>query len=113
MNYLPYVLFAVVVLGLLAFSARARRRQAETEAKRVQRDHRRHRGDDHVRACTASVVAHNDDETVQLSIAPGVEVKWAFAALREVESLPYAVPARGPPSQRRLGRLAQAADGRR
>jgi preprotein translocase subunit YajC len=34
------------------------------------------------------VVAKNDDGTVQLAIAPGVEVKWAMAALRDPESLP-------------------------
>ena len=45
-----------------------------------------------------TVVARNDDETVTLSIAPGVEVKWAFAALRDVDA-----PAR-PVPPRRLGR---------
>jgi preprotein translocase subunit YajC len=86
-NYLPYVLFAVVILGLLAFSARARRRQADAEAQRAT--------DIAVgtEVMTTSglygvVVARNDDESVQLSVAPGVEVKWAFAALREVDSLP-------------------------
>ncbi len=87
MNYLPYVLFAVVIVGLLAFSARARRRQADAEARRS--------ADITVgsEVMTTSglygvVVARNDAESVQLSIAPGVEVKWAFAALREVDSLP-------------------------
>jgi len=86
-NYLPYVLFAVVILGLLAFSARARRRQADAEAQRST--------DITVgtEVMTTSglygvVVARNDDESVQLSIAPGVEVKWAFAALRDIDSLP-------------------------
>jgi preprotein translocase subunit YajC len=95
-NYLPYVLFAVVILGLLAFSARARRRQAVTEAKRA----------DEItvgsEVMTTSglygvVVARNDDESVQLSIAPGVEVKWAFAALREVELLPSRYRPAAPP----------------
>ncbi len=60
-NYLPYVLFAVVILGLLAFSARARRRQAEAAAQRLT--------DITVgtEVMTTSglygvVVAHNDDE---------------------------------------------------
>ena len=35
-----------------------------------------------------TVVGVNPDDSVQLSIAPGVEVKWAIAALRDVESLP-------------------------
>jgi preprotein translocase subunit YajC len=86
-NYLPYVLFAVVILGLLAFSARARRRQAETAARRAEEI------TIGTEVMTTSglygvVVARNDDESVQLSIAPGVEVKWAFAALRGIESLP-------------------------
>jgi preprotein translocase subunit YajC len=34
-----------------------------------------------------TVVSKNDDGSVQLSIAPGVEVKWATAALRDAPSL--------------------------
>ena len=34
-----------------------------------------------------TVVGRNDDGTVLLSIAPGVEVKWALAALRDADSL--------------------------
>jgi hypothetical protein len=30
----------------------------------------------------------DEDDTVQLAIAPGVEVKWARAALRDAASLP-------------------------
>ncbi len=88
MKYLPLILFVVVVVGLLAFSARARRRQSAADETRRE----------NIRVGTqvmttsglyGTVVARNeDDESVQLSIAPGVEVKWAFAALRDVESLP-------------------------
>ena len=35
-----------------------------------------------------TVVAVNADDTVILSIAPGVEVRWAFAALRDAAALP-------------------------
>jgi preprotein translocase subunit YajC len=35
-----------------------------------------------------TVVGLNDDDSVQLSIAPGVEVKWAIAALRDASALP-------------------------
>ncbi len=35
-----------------------------------------------------TVVGINDDDTVQLAIAPGVEVKWVLAALRDVASIP-------------------------
>jgi preprotein translocase subunit YajC len=34
-----------------------------------------------------TVTAKNDDGTVTLTIAPGVEVKWATAALRDAASL--------------------------
>jgi hypothetical protein len=35
-----------------------------------------------------TVVAKHDDGTALISIAPGVEVKWAVAALRDADSLP-------------------------
>jgi preprotein translocase subunit YajC len=35
-----------------------------------------------------TVVARHDDGSVQLSIAPGVEVKWAIAALRDSDAIP-------------------------
>jgi preprotein translocase subunit YajC len=35
-----------------------------------------------------TVVSLLDGEKVMLSIAPGVEVKWALAALRDIASLP-------------------------
>lgn len=87
MNYVPVIAFSVVVLGLLGFSARARRRQAAAEDERLQRI----AVGSEVMTTSGlygTVVARNDDESVQLSIAPGVEVKWAFAALREVSTLP-------------------------
>jgi hypothetical protein len=34
------------------------------------------------------VVTLHPDDTVLLSIAPGVEVTWALAALREADELP-------------------------
>lgn len=86
-SYVTLIIFVVVVVGLLVFSARARRRQAAVQAERTER----------IRVGTevmttsglyGTVVALNDDETVQLSIAPGVEVKWALAALRDFETLP-------------------------
>lgn len=84
---LPFVIFMVVVIGLLAFSARARRRQARADAERVAKIHV---GSEVMTTSGlyGTVVAYNDDETVLLSIAPGVEVKWALAALRDLASLP-------------------------
>ncbi len=86
-SLLPFVIFMVVVIGLLVFSARARRRAAQTQLERAERI-----GVGSEVMTTSglygTVVARNDDETVLLSIAPGVEVKWAIAALRDIASLP-------------------------
>ncbi len=89
MKYLPLILFVLVVVGLLAFSARARRRQNDANERR------RENIQVGTEVMTTSglygtVVTRNDDETVQMSIAPGIEVKWAFAALRDVATLPTA-----------------------
>jgi preprotein translocase subunit YajC len=86
-NYLPFVLILVVLVGMLAFSARARRRQAEAD---VQRRDNIVVGSEVMTTSGlyGTVVAVGDDDTVTLSISPGVEVKWAFAALRDVASLP-------------------------
>jgi preprotein translocase subunit YajC len=86
-SLIPFVVFIVVIIGLFAFSARARRRQAQTQ---VERSERISVGSDVMTTSGlyGTVVSRNDDDTVQMSIAPGVEVKWALAALRDVESLP-------------------------
>jgi preprotein translocase subunit YajC len=86
-KYLPLIIVLAVILVLLVVSGRARRRQAENAAKQaavitVGSEVMTTSG------LYGTVVARNDDESVQLSIAPGVEVKWALAALREVEGLP-------------------------
>ena len=86
-SLITLIVFVVVVFGLLAFAARARRRQAQAQLERAQRI-----GVGSEVMTTSglygTVVARNDDETVLLSIAPGVEVRWALAALREVSDLP-------------------------
>jgi preprotein translocase subunit YajC len=86
-SLVPFLVFMIVVIGLLAFSARARRRQAQIQHERAERI----RVGSEVMTTSGlygTVVARNDDETVLLSIARGVEVKWALAALRDLESLP-------------------------
>jgi preprotein translocase subunit YajC len=86
-DLLPFILFLVIVIGLLGFSARTRRRQATRAAERSGQI-----GPGSQVMTTSglygTVVARNDDDTVLLSIAPGVEVKWAVAAIRDVDSLP-------------------------
>jgi preprotein translocase subunit YajC len=86
-DILPFAIFMVVIVGLLLFSARARRRQAASQAAQAASIEV---GSDVMTTSGlyGTVVARNDDETVQMSIAPGVEVKWALAALRDIRSLP-------------------------
>ncbi len=87
MNYVPYLVLFVVLGGLLLFSLRNRRRQMAEEMVRISQI-----GFGSEVMTTSglygTVVARNDDGTVQLAIAPGVEVKWAVAALRDAASVP-------------------------
>ncbi len=86
-SYVTLIVFLVVVIGLIAFSTRARRRQANVAAERA----------DSIEVGTevmttsglyGTVSARNDDDSIVLTIAPGVDVRWALAALREVATLP-------------------------
>lgn len=86
MNFWPYLVVIALLGGFLLVSMRNRRRQVAEEAVRVSRI------GVGTEVMTTSglygtVVARHDDGTVVLSIAPGVEVKWAAAALRDAESL--------------------------
>jgi len=86
-NAITLIVLVVVFAGMLAFTSRARRRQAQrTQAQAAQLTV----GSEIMTTSGlyGTVVARNDDDTVQLSIAPGVEVRWAVAALRDVASLP-------------------------
>ena len=85
--YWPYVVVLVLLFGLLMLSMRNRRRQAAAELVRAEQI------TFGTEVMTTSglygtVVAKNDDGTVQLAIAPGVQVRWALAALRDASSLP-------------------------
>ena len=86
-KWLPFVVIVVVLVGLMMVTARNRRRQLEADAQRA----------DAIEVGTdvmttsglyGTVVARNEDDSVLLSIAPGVEVRWAAAALRDVAELP-------------------------
>jgi preprotein translocase subunit YajC len=83
---LPYLVIFALLAIFVGISLRNRRRQMAEEMVRVSRI------DVGTEVMTTSglygtVVARHDDGTVLLSIAPGVEVKWALAALRDAESL--------------------------
>ena len=82
----PYLVIFLLLGALMVVSVRNRRRALAEEAVRVARI------DVGTEVMTTSglygtVVAKHDDGTVLLSIAPGVEVKWATAALRDAPSL--------------------------
>lgn len=85
--YWPYLVVLVLLFGLLMLSMRNRRRQAAAELVRAEQI------TFGTEVMTTSglygtVIAKNDDGTVQLAIAPGVQVRWALAALRDASSLP-------------------------
>jgi preprotein translocase subunit YajC len=84
---LPILIPVVLVIVLLLLARRARQRMA------LRDDHQRETITFGTEVMTTSglygtVVGMNADDTVQLSIAPGIEVKWALAALRDMASLP-------------------------
>ena len=87
MRFLPYIIIAVVLLGLVVWTRRARQRSAETDA-RMRRDITVGTQVMTTSGLYGTVVALNSDDTVILAIAPGVEVRWAFAALRDADALP-------------------------
>jgi preprotein translocase subunit YajC len=84
---LPLIVLALLLVAMLLFTRRNRERAASQQARL------RERITFGSQVMTTSglygtVTSLNADDTVQMSIAPGVEVKWAIAALRDVESLP-------------------------
>jgi preprotein translocase subunit YajC len=85
-NAWPYLVVIVLLAVFMLVSIRNRKRQVAEEMVRVSRI------GVGAEVMTTSglygtVVAKHDDGTVLLAIAPGVEVKWAAAALRDASSL--------------------------
>jgi preprotein translocase subunit YajC len=88
MSSLLYLLPLAVLFALFVFGQRRRRQQLALETERISQIGF---GDDVMTTSGlyGTVVGRNDnDATAQLAIAPGVEVKWALAALRDAKSLP-------------------------
>jgi preprotein translocase subunit YajC len=85
---LPIVIIAALFIGLIAFNRRNRDRASRADSLRRERLH------PGAQVMTTSglygtvVAVDRADDTAQVSIAPGVEVKWTIAALREVSELP-------------------------
>jgi preprotein translocase subunit YajC len=82
-----YLVPLVVLFALLILGQRKRRLQVVQETERINQIGF---GDEVMTTSGlyGTVVGRNDDGTAQLAIAPGVEVKWALAALRDAKSLP-------------------------
>jgi preprotein translocase subunit YajC len=86
-NAWVYLIPLVILIALMLYGQRARRKAAAEELVRAERI------GVGTEVMTTSglygtVVAREEDGTVMLSIAPGVEVKWALAALRDAPSMP-------------------------
>lgn len=85
---LPIVILAVVFVALIMFNRRGRDRASRADASR------RERLRPGAEVMTTSglygtvVAVDVERDTALLSIAPGVEVTWAIAALREANELP-------------------------
>jgi preprotein translocase subunit YajC len=97
---LPLLILAALLVAMMLFSRRNKQRAAQADSLR------RERITTGTEVMTtsglyATVVSVNDDGSVLLSIAPGVEVRWTLAALREVGELPdqYRGPLAGGGSQ--------------
>lgn len=99
MNFLPLIIIVVLLAG--AFIVMQRQRQKAAGQESDLRERLRVGSKVMTTSGLYGVVADIDesDDTVQLTIATGVTVKWAFAALRDVESLPdrYRRPVTPPP----------------
>lgn len=88
MHYVVEAVALLFVVALLAlFARRARVRSADSDA-RLRRDIAVGTQVMTTSGLYGTVAAINSDDTVILSVAPGVEVRWAFAALRDAAALP-------------------------
>ena len=96
----PLLILAALLVAMMLFSRRNKQRAALADSLRRERITA---GTDVMTTSGlyGTVVSVNPDGSVLLSIAPGVEVKWTLAALREVGELPdqYRGPIAGEVSQ--------------
>jgi preprotein translocase subunit YajC len=87
-NVIPFVVLIVLVLALFWVTQRKRQQAAAAAESRRRATIGFGSPVMTTSGLYGTVTRLDDDDTVQLAIAPGVEVKWALAALRDVESLP-------------------------
>lgn len=85
-NYVPFLLIVLLFVAMILMSSRNRRRAA---AQNASRSERLTVGTEVMTTSGlyGTIAARNSDDTVQLQIAPGLEVRWALAALRDADSL--------------------------
>jgi preprotein translocase subunit YajC len=87
-TFLPVVILVLLFGGLVLLNRRGKTR---TDTQTAQRTSRLRLGTDVMTTSGlyATVVSVDmEEQTAMLSIAPGVEVKWTIAALREVDEVP-------------------------
>jgi preprotein translocase subunit YajC len=87
-NLLPILILALLMVGMIVYTRRNRARSAIADQQRRQS---LVPGSEVMTTSGlyGTVVSVNpEDDSVLLSIAPGVEVKWTIAALRSVGELP-------------------------
>ena len=88
MKLIPIIILAVLLVAVMTWTRRTRLRTAAADAQR------RESLAPGAEVMTTSglygtvIRIHEDEDAVQLQIAPGVEVKWTIAALRSVTELP-------------------------
>ena len=88
MNLVPIIILALLLAGMIAFTRRNRTRAAVADQQR-----RQNLAPGSEVMTTSGlygtvVSVNSEDDSVLMSIAPGVEVKWTIAALRAVGELP-------------------------
>lgn len=106
----PLLILAALLVAMMLFSRRNKQRAALADSLRRERITT---GSDVMTTSGlyGTVVSVNSDGSVLLSIAPGVEVRWTLAALREVGELPnqYRQPLAGDGS--RPGEVSRPGEG--
>ncbi|SDJ16089.1 preprotein translocase subunit YajC [Frankineae bacterium MT45] len=88
MKLLPLLIIILILGGMFLITQRAKQRSAREQSTRRESI----RLGSEVMTTSGlygTVVSIDPDgDTVLLQVAPGVELKWAFAALRDIASLP-------------------------
>lgn len=88
MQLIPILILAVLLVGVMLWTRRNRARNEMADATRRQNLQPGSQVMTTSGLYATVVSVDHADDSVQLLIAPGVEVKWTIAALRSVTELP-------------------------